>query len=67
MLKGFVIRKAYKLGGACSMYGDSRGVCMVLVGKPVVKRSLGRPRIRWEDNMCQIKKTTNKKLYTVLS
>jgi hypothetical protein len=34
MLKGFVIRKAYKLGGACSMYGDSRGVYMVLVRKP---------------------------------
>jgi len=30
---------------------ESRGVCMVLVGKPEVKRPLGRPRHRWEDNI----------------
>jgi hypothetical protein len=33
------------------MYGDGRGVYRVLVGKPEGKRSLGRPRLRWEDNI----------------
>ena len=28
-----------------------RGVHKVLVGKPEVKRPLGRPRHRWEDNI----------------
>ena len=28
-----------------------RGVQKVLVGKPEVKRPLGRPRRRWEDNI----------------
>jgi hypothetical protein len=31
--------------------GEDRGVHMVLVGKPEGKRSLGRPRCRWEDNI----------------
>jgi hypothetical protein len=31
--------------------GDRRGVFRVLVGKPEGKRSLGRPRHRWEDNI----------------
>jgi len=30
---------------------ESRGVYMVLVGKPEGKRPLGRPRRRWEDNI----------------
>ena len=33
------------------MYGERRGVYRVLVGKHGVKRSLGRPRCRWEDNI----------------
>jgi hypothetical protein len=28
-----------------------RGVCRVLVGKPEEKRPLGRPTLRWEDNI----------------
>ena len=28
-----------------------RGVCRVLMGKPEGKRTLGRPRRRWEDNI----------------
>ena len=28
-----------------------RGVYRILVGKPEVKRPLGRPRRRWEDNI----------------
>ena len=31
--------------------GDRRGVFRVLVGKPEGKRSLGRHRRRWEDNI----------------
>jgi hypothetical protein len=30
--------------------GESRGVYRVLVGKPEGKRTLGRPKLRWEDN-----------------
>jgi len=31
--------------------GETRGVYRVLVGKPEVKRQLGRLRHRWEDNI----------------
>jgi hypothetical protein len=31
--------------------GERRGVCRFLVGRPKGKRSLGRPRRRWEDNI----------------
>jgi hypothetical protein len=30
---------------------ERRGVYRILVGKPVGKRPLGRPRHRWEDNI----------------
>jgi hypothetical protein len=31
--------------------GERRGLYRVLVGKPGGKRPLGRPRLRWEDNI----------------
>jgi hypothetical protein len=31
--------------------GDSRGAYKVLVAKPDGKKTLGRPRRRWEDNI----------------
>ena len=31
--------------------GEVRGAYRVLLGKPEGKRSLGRPRHRWEDNI----------------
>jgi hypothetical protein len=31
--------------------GEMRGVCRVLVGKPEGKRPLGRPTLRWEDDI----------------
>ena len=34
--------------------GERRGVYRVLVGKPEGKRSLGRPKRRWEDNIKMI-------------
>jgi hypothetical protein len=36
--------------GHVARVGEERGVHRVLVGKPEGKRSLGRPRRRWEDN-----------------
>ena len=39
------------MGGACDAYVEERGVHRVLVGKPEGKRSLGRPRRRWENNI----------------
>ena len=39
------------MGDVCSRYGESRGVYRVLVGRPEGKRPLGRPRLRWEDNI----------------
>ena len=40
-----------KMGEACSAYGERRGVYRLLVGKPEGKRSLGKPRHRWENNI----------------
>ena len=37
--------------GHVARMGEDRGVHRVLVGKPEGKRSLGRPRRRWEDNI----------------
>ena len=34
-----------------ALVGEGRGVYRVLVGKPEGKRSLGRPRRRWVDNI----------------
>ena len=31
--------------------GEMRGVRKVLAGKPEGKRALGKPRLRWEDNI----------------
>jgi hypothetical protein len=40
-----------KWAGHAARVGDRRGVFRVLVVKPEGKRSLGRPRRRWEDNI----------------
>jgi hypothetical protein len=39
------------MGGACSTYGERRGVYRISVGKLERKKPLGRPRRRWEDDM----------------
>jgi len=39
------------MGGACSIFGYSRGLYRGLVGKPERKRPLGKPRRRWEHNI----------------
>ena len=40
----------YRAGHVARM-GEDRGVHRVLVGKTKGKRSLERPRLRWEDNI----------------
>jgi hypothetical protein len=35
----------------CSTYGVRRGAYRVLVGKPEGRRTLERPRHRWENNI----------------
>jgi hypothetical protein len=37
--------------GDVTLKGEGRCVYRVLVGRPEAKRSLGRPRRRWEDNI----------------
>jgi len=48
-----IIVRAIKLrmrwAGHVARMGEKRGVYRVLVGKPVGKRPLGRPRRRWDD------------------
>jgi hypothetical protein len=39
------------VGGTCGTNGEKRNVYRLLVGKPQGKRSLGRPRCRWIDNI----------------
>jgi len=42
--------KRIKWAGHVARMGEGRCVCRVMVGKPMGKRPLGRPRRRWEDN-----------------
>jgi hypothetical protein len=37
--------------GHVVLMGERKGAYWVLVGKPVGRRPLGRPRLRWEDNI----------------
>jgi hypothetical protein len=37
--------------GHVARNGEGRGVYRVLVGRPEGRRPLGRPRLRWEDNI----------------
>jgi hypothetical protein len=39
------------MGAACSTDVEVRGVYRVLVGKPEVKRALGRHKRRWEEDI----------------
>jgi hypothetical protein len=40
-----------KWAGHVARMGEKRNAYRLLVGKPVAKRPLGRPRRRWEDNI----------------
>jgi hypothetical protein len=39
------------MSGACSTYGERRGVYRILVAGPEGRRPFGRPIRRWEDNI----------------
>ena len=39
------------MGGACGTYGGRERCAHGFGGEPEGKRSLGRPRLRWEDNI----------------
>jgi hypothetical protein len=45
------MRILYKMGGACSSYGAGEVRIQGFGGKPEGRRPLGRPRLRWEDNI----------------
>jgi hypothetical protein len=49
----FLVIKSRRVrwAGHVALMGERRGVYRVLVGKTEGKRSLGRPRRRWEDNI----------------
>ena len=51
ILCGVVKSRRMRWAGHVARMGEDRGVHRVLVGKPEGKRSLGRPRRRWEDNI----------------
>jgi hypothetical protein len=40
-----------RLAGHVARMGEKRNTYSILVGKPEGKRSLGRPRRRWVDNI----------------
>ena len=44
--------------GHVACVGESRGAYRVLGGKPEERRSLGRPRLRWEDSISSVKLKT---------
>jgi hypothetical protein len=46
-----VIKSRMMWAGHVARMGEEKGVYRVLVGRPKGKRSLGRPRRRWEDNI----------------
>jgi hypothetical protein len=44
--------KKNEIGGPCSTnWGEGRGAYRIWVGRPEGRRQLGRPKIRWEDNI----------------
>jgi hypothetical protein len=40
-----------EMGGACNTNGEKRNAYTTFVGKPEGKRPMGRPRLRWVDNI----------------
>jgi hypothetical protein len=44
-------RRRMRWAGHLVRIGEGRGVFRVLVGKSEGKRTMGRPRRRWEDNI----------------
>jgi hypothetical protein len=40
-----------EMGRSCNTIGEKRNAYRILVGKPEGNRPLGRPRLRWVDNI----------------
>jgi len=47
----WVIKSRMRWAGHVARMGESRAVYRILVGKLEGERPLGRPRLRWEDNI----------------
>jgi len=48
---GVIKLRIMRWAGHVARMGEGRDVYRGLVGKPEGKRPLGRPRLRWEDNI----------------
>jgi hypothetical protein len=46
-----ITSRTMRWAGHVASIGEGRGVYRVLVGRPEGKRPVGRPRLRWEDNI----------------
>jgi hypothetical protein len=46
-----VHKSRMRWAGHAARMREGRGVYRILVGKPEGKRPLGRPRLKWEDNI----------------
>jgi hypothetical protein len=46
-----MLPRRMRLAGHIVRIAEGSGVCKVLVGKPEGKRPMGRPRLRWKDNI----------------
>jgi hypothetical protein len=46
-----IMSRRMRWAGHVARIGDKTNVCRILVGKPERRRSLGRPRRRWVDNI----------------
>jgi hypothetical protein len=51
ILLGVIKSRRMRWAGHIARMGEGRGVYRVLVGRPEGKSPLGRPRLRWEDNI----------------
>ena len=48
---GVIKTRRMRRAGRVARLGERRGLYMVLVGKSEGKSPLGRPKLRWEDNI----------------
>jgi hypothetical protein len=52
-----VIKWGDEIGWACGTYGEEINTNTILVGKPDVNTSLGRPSPKWKDIKTDLKET----------
>jgi hypothetical protein len=46
-----IISRRMRWAGHVARMGEERGAYRILMGRPEGRRPLGRPRLRWEDNI----------------